>query len=54
MANPHGNALEPAAQEFGEATSKPPFLYELPPAEGRKAVDDVQNSKIDKPNVDEK
>jgi acetyl esterase/lipase len=54
MANPHGYALEPAAQEFCEATSKPPFLFELPPAEGRKAVDDVQNSKIDKPDVDEK
>ncbi|GMK57988.1 hypothetical protein CspeluHIS016_0500200 [Cutaneotrichosporon spelunceum] len=54
MANPHGYALEPAALAFSEATSKPPFLYELPPAEGRKAVDGVQNSEIFKPDVEDK
>lgn len=54
MANPHGYALEPAALEFCEATSKPPFLYQIPPEEGRKAVDSVQDSPIDKPDVDEK
>jgi hypothetical protein len=27
--------LEPASQQFVEATSKPPFLYELTPAEAR-------------------
>jgi hypothetical protein len=32
--------LEPAAQAFADATSKAPFLFDLPPAEGRKAVDD--------------
>jgi acetyl esterase/lipase len=32
--------LEPAAQEFADATANPPFLYDLDPAEGRKAVDD--------------
>ncbi|MFD9796914.1 alpha/beta hydrolase [Streptomyces sp. NPDC059070] len=35
--------LEPAARAFAEATAEPPFLYELPVAEGRAAVDDVQN-----------
>ncbi|PWW67123.1 alpha/beta hydrolase [Actinokineospora spheciospongiae] len=35
--------LEPAAQEFADATSKPPFLYDLGPVEGRKAVDGVQS-----------
>lgn len=54
MANPRGYALEPPALEFCEATSKPPFLYQIPPEEGRKAVDDVQNSEIFKPDVDEK
>jgi acetyl esterase len=51
--NPKAYALEPAAQDFVEATSNPPFLYELPPAEGRKAVDGVQDSPIAKPDVDE-
>jgi len=53
-ANPHGYALEAAAQAFCEATANPPFLYQLPPEEGRKAVDQVQDSEIAKPAVDEK
>ena len=40
--------LEPASQEFVEATSKPPFLYQLTPAEARKVLDDVQAAPIDK------
>ena len=44
--------LEPAAQAFADATSRPPFLFDLPPAEGRKAVDDVQSGPISKPDVD--
>ncbi|MFI6041460.1 alpha/beta hydrolase [Nocardia sp. NPDC051321] len=51
--NPHGIALEPAAQEFVDATSEPPFLYQLTPEEGRKAVDSVQDSPIFKPEIDE-
>ncbi|MFI7004531.1 alpha/beta hydrolase [Nocardia sp. NPDC050175] len=51
--NPHGVALEPAAQEFVDATSTPPFLYQLAPDEGRKAVDSVQDSPIYKPEIDE-
>jgi acetyl esterase len=53
-ANPHNLALEPAAQAFVEATANPPFLYELAPDVGRKAVDEVQSSEIDKPPVHEK
>jgi acetyl esterase/lipase len=49
--NPHNIALEPAAQEFADATSTPPFLYQLTPEDGRKAVDSVQDSAIDKPEV---
>ncbi|MCC3326530.1 alpha/beta hydrolase [Nocardia abscessus] len=51
--NPLGISLEPAAQEFVDATSQPPFLYQLPPEEGRKAVDGVQDSPIFKPEIDE-
>jgi acetyl esterase len=40
--------LEPESQAFVEATAKPPFLYELSPAEARKVLDDVQAEPIDK------
>ncbi|WP_329586053.1 alpha/beta hydrolase [Kitasatospora sp. NBC_01250] len=45
--------LEPAAAAFAEATAQPPYLFQLPPAEGRKAVDDVQSGEITEPVVDE-
>ncbi|SER09821.1 Acetyl esterase/lipase [Streptomyces sp. yr375] len=45
--------LEPAAQSFAEATANPPFLFDLPPAEGRKAVDEAQSGEIALPAVDE-
>jgi acetyl esterase len=45
--------LEPAAQAFADATAAPPFLFDLPPAEGRKAVDEVQSAEIPEPRVDE-
>ncbi|MDQ0381595.1 alpha/beta hydrolase [Amycolatopsis thermophila] len=51
-ANPHNLALEHAAQAFAEATDNPPYLFQLPPEEGRKAVDEVQSSEIAKPNAD--
>lgn len=40
--------LEKAAQELCEATAKPPFLFQLPPEEGRKTVDGLQNSQVHK------
>ncbi|WP_433444198.1 alpha/beta hydrolase [Nonomuraea sp. CA-141351] len=46
--------LEPAAQEIADATSKPPFLYELGPDGARKVLDDIQAAPVDKPEVDEK
>jgi acetyl esterase len=46
--------LERASQEFVDATSTPPFLYELTPAEARKVLDDVQAAPIDKPPVDDR
>lgn len=50
---PRNIALEPAAQAFVDATSQPPFLYQPPPEEGRKAVDQVQDAEIFKPEIDE-
>jgi acetyl esterase len=46
--------LEQASKEFVEATSTPPFLYELTPAEARKVLDDVQAAPIDKHPVEER
>ena len=48
------HVLEPAAQQFADATSKPPFLYELGPDGARKVLDDVQAAPIAKLDVDEK
>jgi acetyl esterase/lipase len=45
--------LEPASQEFVEATSTPPFFWELTPAEARKVLDDVQAEPIEKLRVNE-
>jgi acetyl esterase len=44
--------LEPAAQAFADATSTPPFIYELSPEKAREVLEDVQRSPIDKPDVD--
>jgi acetyl esterase/lipase len=46
--------LEPASQAFVEATSTPPFIYELTPVEARKVLDDVQAEPIEKLRVDER
>ncbi|NUR85622.1 MAG: alpha/beta hydrolase [Nonomuraea sp.] len=50
----HKHILEPAAMDLAQATSKPPFLYELGPDGARKVLDDLQAAPIDKPDVDEK
>lgn len=46
--------LEPASQAFVEATARPPFLYELTPAEARAVLDDVQAAPIEKLPVEER
>jgi acetyl esterase len=51
--NPRNISLEPAAQAFVDATSEPPFLNDLGPEEGRKAVDAVQDEPIEKPAIDD-
>jgi len=45
--------LEPAAQQVADATSTPPFLYELEPAAARKVLDDLQAKPINKQPIDE-
>jgi acetyl esterase len=45
--------LEPAAAAFADATAKPPYLFEILPAEGRAAVDEVQSGEIAKLDIDE-
>src|SRR5882757_4506451 len=45
--------LEPAAQAFADATATPPFLFQLLPDEGRKAVDEVQTTDYPKLPIDE-
>jgi acetyl esterase len=44
--------LEPAAQKFADATSTPPFIYELSPDDAREVLEGVQRSPIDKPDVE--
>jgi acetyl esterase len=50
---PESPVLETAAAEFAAATANPPYLFDLGPAEGRKAVDEVQSGDTAKPEVDE-
>ncbi|NKZ08198.1 alpha/beta hydrolase [Actinomadura latina] len=46
--------LEPAARDFAEATSKPPFIYELVTGAARGVLDDLQAAPVPMPAVDEK
>ncbi|GLX48742.1 esterase [Streptomyces hygroscopicus subsp. hygroscopicus] len=48
-----GPVLEPAAAAFAEATANPPYLFDLGPVEGRKAVDEVQSGETAKPEIAE-
>ncbi|MFC1405607.1 MULTISPECIES: alpha/beta hydrolase [Streptacidiphilus] len=50
---PTAPVLEQAAADFAAATANPPYLFDLGPAEGRKAVDEVQSGEIAEPQVDE-
>jgi acetyl esterase len=45
--------LEPAAQQVADAFSKPPFLYDLTPADARKVLEDAQSGPVSKLPVDE-
>src|SRR6185312_17521983 len=48
-----GIVLEPAAQELADATSDPPFVYELDHVDARKVLDDLQSRPVKKPAIDE-
>jgi acetyl esterase len=50
---PAAPVLEQAAAEFAAATANPPYLSDLGPVEGRKAVDEVQSGQIAKPDIDD-
>ncbi|NGO48619.1 alpha/beta hydrolase [Streptomyces ureilyticus] len=53
MTAPSGSiVLEPAAQQFADATSQPPFLYELGPEKARRVLDDLQAEPIEKLDAD--
>jgi acetyl esterase/lipase len=45
--------LEPAVQELADATSKPPFVYELGYADARKVLNDLQAGPVQKLPIDE-
>lgn len=45
--------LEPAAQQVADAFSKPPFLYEMTPADARKVLEDAQSGQVSVQPVDE-
>jgi acetyl esterase len=47
--DPGTPVLEDAAQAFAEATAKPPFLFDLPVAEGRATVDTAQDGSFPDP-----
>jgi acetyl esterase/lipase len=47
------HVLEPAAQQIADATSQPPYLYDLGPEAARKVLDDIQAAPIELPDVDE-
>ncbi len=44
--------LEAAARELAEVAAKPPFLYELPPEEGRRTVEEFQSGDVGKPTAE--
>ncbi|WP_019633173.1 alpha/beta hydrolase [Actinomadura atramentaria] len=46
--------LEPSAQEFADANAERPYIYELPPEQGRQVLEDLQtDTGVPKPEVDE-
>ena len=43
--------LEPPAQKVADAFSKPPFLWEMTPADARKVLEEAQAAPVSKPDV---
>src|SRR4051812_29659155 len=46
--------LEPAAQKIAEASSRPPFIYQLGADGARKVLDDIQAAPVRKLDVEER
>jgi acetyl esterase/lipase len=53
MTAPSPVVLEPAAQQVADAFSKPPFLYEMAPADARKILEEAQSDPVGMLPVDE-
>src|SRR5215475_13550277 len=53
MATSSPVVLEPAAQQVADAFAKPPYLWDMTPADARKVLDDAQAGPINKLFVDE-
>ncbi|HYK29465.1 MAG TPA: alpha/beta hydrolase [Streptosporangiaceae bacterium] len=53
MTAPSMIVLEPAAQKVADTFAKPPFLYDMAPAEARKVLEDAQSGPVSKLPVDE-
>jgi acetyl esterase len=43
--------LEPAAQEFAEATANPPYVFDIGPAKGRETLSEVQTGEVARPDA---
>lgn len=44
--------LEKAAQDFADANSRPPYIFQLPPEQGRQILEDLQSDRgVPKPDV---
>ena len=46
---PSAVVLETAAQQFADATSQPPLIYQLSPDKARDVLEDVQRSRSTSP-----
>jgi acetyl esterase len=44
--------LEPAAQQFADATADPPYLSDLGPEKGRRTIAEVQSGPVDMPDAE--
>jgi acetyl esterase len=48
------HVLEKAAKQLADATSKPPFVYQMTPVQARKVLDDLQSEPVPKLDVIDK
>jgi acetyl esterase len=44
--------LDPAAREVAAVAAKPPFIFQMPPAQGRETLNQMQSSPVPRPEVD--